>query len=252
MQPCLSPSTWISLGHISELPVAFPACPQGALAGESACRQPVLADLELEALFLAMAVSGSPCSQGPVAVAMEDSVRLTLLGGGHGGATERCLCPQAAPFPLYTVMADSPLLCRPWEAAEPAPSGILDAPSASLPRRSWRGAALQQPERAGRQHSRAGWTGLRWGGPCTAAVARRECCRASTPSCCWGILGTVLKALQEPPASLGERGGLVLFCDQVPAATGPFSAWPSSLLLFLWQKASPSCVSCLAGQVCVG
>lgn len=43
--------------------------PRVLLPGKSACRQPVLDDLELEALFLAMAVSGSPCSQGPVAVA---------------------------------------------------------------------------------------------------------------------------------------------------------------------------------------
>lgn len=52
-------------------------------------------------------------------------------------------------FLVCTVMADSPLLCRPWEAAEPAPSGILDAPSASLPRRRW--------ERGGSAAAGAGW-----------------------------------------------------------------------------------------------
>lgn len=111
------------------------------------------------------------------------------------GDTGHCPCPQRAPVPGVHGHGRHPVLCRPWAAAEPAPSGILDAPSASLPRRRWEGAALQQPERAG---SSTAWGPDRGAGgawPCTAAVVTRE------GSC--GDTGALRCQNTEPGAELG-------------------------------------------------
>lgn len=56
---------------------------------------------------------------------------------------------QAEPPSARLLAARGPLLSRPWEAAEPAPSGSWLLPPASLHAGAGSGAALRQPERGG-------------------------------------------------------------------------------------------------------
>lgn len=149
LHPCLFPSMQ------PELAVAFPVFPQPPR----------------------ILHAGSPCSVtqrwkprswpwlSQAAAARSSCGGRALFPWGHGGATasgQRALSAHTMPLVLVcTVMADSPLPCRPWEAAEPAPSSILAAPSASLPRRRWEG--------GGSAAAGAGLPGS------TAVVAARGC-----------------------------------------------------------------------------
>lgn len=92
---------------------------------------------EVEALLAAMAVPAGPCSEGPVAGTGGLCSPLSCLGWGQvlsWGQRSRSLgelgtvSVQNKPLLLVcAAVASGPLPCRPWEAAEPAPSGILDA-----------------------------------------------------------------------------------------------------------------------------
>lgn len=133
---CASLFMRIMLGSSLSGPLSFHV-PGEAGARGSACPQPVLADLEVEALLTAMAVPAGPCSEGPVTGTRGLCSPLSCLRWGQGlswGQWSRSVgelgTVSVQNRPLFLVcaaVASGPLPCRHWEAAEPAPGGILDA-----------------------------------------------------------------------------------------------------------------------------
>lgn len=200
--------------------------PGEAGARGSACPQPVLAHLEVEALLTAMAVPAGPCSEGPVTGTGGLCSPLSCLRWGQGlswGQWSRSIgelgTVSVQNKPLFLVcaaMASGPLPCRHWEAAEPAPGGILDAAfciaavlevgggrlCSSLRRSGWQEAPWPRAALAGVQRSAA----------CVVAVAGLGCCSrrawSQVLTSCFALQGLrdLVKVPQGLPCRSGEKG----------------------------------------------
>ena len=225
--PCFSPSMRLRLGSSHELAVGHspPGSPTppaqgrllpGALLAHSLC----CVTLAMEALL-----RGTRGWGGRRAVLPGVLPRAARATAGDSWAVSG----QSRPLGLARVaVAGGPLLCQPWEAAEPAPSSMVDAACCIAVCRGREEGGLSSPSRvveAARPGAvlGSGAVGCCFHGSWGRAGVLQEESRE------WGgdLLLCVLRGRRDHPASLGERGQLIPPRGRASAARGPgFVAGP--------------------------